>query len=497
MKKVFLAVLVVVFLLFAAGCDNSEAGLPNEDIDQEVVVIEIENDDVDTDNEQIEIEIDDENDLVEEEIIEIEEETIYVYVNIPGLNFRGGPSSNDDIIRVLEMDEQMLLIEDQIVISENQWIQVADKEGIEGWVYSKYVDGVDTSNIIKIYSDADYSAYLKPVEFESNPYVNVKGIYVTGYSAKTNIDYFINIIRNTEINTLIIDVKDDSGTILFPSETAKNALGDKYQYHIEDIDEFISKLKSEGIYLIARVVTFKSPKYASEYPDKAIVYKDGVIYKTNDGAQWGSPYDRELWEYVVGISREAIEIGFNEIQFDYVRFPTSGGKNLNLVLDYRNFENESKVKAIQSFIMYAQEELNDFEAYLSADVYGWTATATDDVGIGQHWEAMSNVIDIISPMFYPSHYGGGNFGFAVPDAHPYEVMLMATEDAVVRNSNIYTPAKIRPWIQAFTATWVKGYITYTINEVNDQIRALKEFGIDEYMIWNSSNTYNLNGIGVE
>lgn len=159
--------------------------------------------------------------------------------------------------------------------------------------------------------------------------------------------------------------------------------------------------------------------------------------------------------------------------------------------------NETKTKAIQSFIKYAQEALVEYELYLSADVYGWTSTAINDVGIGQHWEGISNVIDVMSPMFYPSHYGEGNFGFEVPDAHPYEVIYRATEDAIKRNSNIDTPAKIRPWIQSFTAGWVTGHINYTIDRVNDQIRALKEFGIDEYMLWNSGNRYNIDGIGVK
>ena len=200
---------------------------------------------------------------------------------------------------------------------------------------------------------------------------------------------------------------------------------------------------------------------------------------------------------MICVAEEAVDVGFNEIQFDYVHFPTSGGINLDERLDYRNTLGESKTKAVQDYIKYAQESLYDKEAYLSADVYGWTSTATNDVGIGQHWEGISNVIDIISPMYYPSHYGAGNFGFEVPDAHPYEVMNRATEDAIQRNANIETPAKIRPWIQSFTAGWVEGHISYTIDRVNDQIRALKELGIDEYMLWNSSNRYNVNGIGVE
>ena len=491
-KVKYRAIILVIIMMtmgISIGCNSSQIDLPKEEIDPEVVIVEEPEPIID-------------EPVVEEPIVEepIEEEIIetpYVFVNIHGLNFREGPSSDTEILRVLNFEEKLELLEIETTITGNQWIKVADEDSVIGYVYSKYVNSEDMKNIERAYFDVDYSAYEKDMNFENNPYVDVKGIYVSGHSIASRIDYFIDIIKSTEINSLIIDIKDDNGKILFQSDVAKDTLGDNYSFHIKDIETVIEKLKSEDIYLIGRLVSFKSPKYALTYPERAIIYKGGSLFKTNDGISWGTPYDRELWKYLVGIAEEAAELGFNEIQFDYVRFPTASGANLDEKLDYRNTLGESKTKAIQSFIKYAQETLSDYEVYLSADVYGWTSTAINDVGIGQHWEGISNAIDIISPMFYPSHYGSGIFGFEVPDAHPYEVMYRSTEDAVMRNSNIDTPAKIRPWIQSFTATWVEGHISYTIDRVNDQIRALKEFGIDEYMLWNSSNDYNVTGIGVE
>ncbi|MBN2259399.1 MAG: SH3 domain-containing protein, partial [Clostridiales bacterium] len=434
--------------------------------------------------------------VVEEPVVEEPSISNYIYVGIQGLNYREGPSSDFAVIRVLDYQEQL-----EIIDSENaDWIHVVDSSGVSGYVFHKYVNGINEeieSKIVKMYPDVDYQYYDKPMDYENNPYTEVKGIYVSGNSAATNIDKFIDIVKNTEINALIIDIKDDNGKILFPSVAAQNTLGELYEYHIKDMDAFMKKLKDEDIYVIGRLVSFKSPKYALTHPERAIINKDGSLFKTNDGIIWGTPYDRDLWTYLISIAKEAADFGFNEIQFDYVRFPTASSSNLDSLVDYRNELGETKTKAIQSFIKYAQDSLNGYDVYLSADVYGWTSTAINDVGIGQHWEGISNVIDIISPMFYPSHYGSGNYGFDVPDAHPYEVMNRATEDAISRNENIETPAKIRPWIQSFTATWVKGHIIYTINEVNDQIRALKELGINEYILWNSSNSYKIDGIGVE
>jgi len=141
-------------------------------------------------------------------------------------------------------------------------------------------------------------------------------------------------------------------------------------------------------------------------------------------------------------------------------------------------------------LKYANERLKETNVVISADVFGWAASATDDVGIGQHWEAVSNVVDVVSPMMYPSHYGPGNFGLSVPDAFPYETIERSIIAALNRNANLETPGKLRPWIQDFTATWVEGHIRYGSKEVRAQIDALKANGIDEYLVWNAGNYYS-------
>lgn len=352
----------------------------------------------------------------------------------------------------------------------------------------------DVTELIKRRIDGvDYSPYDKIYEYESNPRVEVKGVYLTETSAgNQKFDNLIELANTSDINAFVIDVKDDNGNLLFYSEAAAehNPSGNKRTI-IKDMPALMKKLKDNNIYAIARIVTFKSPRYAIAHPAKAITYSSTHEVYVGRGMKWASPYDRNLWEYNVDVAKEAAEFGFNEIQFDYVRFPATGSK-LDKRLDFKNELDESKTEAIQKFLKYANDELRPYEVYISADVFGWATTSIDDVGIGQHWEGISNVVDYISPMIYPSHYGPGNYGFKVPDAHPYGVMFKATEDAIERNENIMTPATIRPWIQDFTASYLGAgkYIKYGDAEVRLQIKALNELDVNEYILWNAGNRYS-------
>lgn len=372
------------------------------------------------------------------------------------------------------------------------YVKVADQfDGNElGYISFDQLVKTPMELIARPYDDADYSAFDKNADFENNPPVIVKGVYMTGNSATTSkLDELIDLLDKTDLNALVIDVKDDNGFLLFYSETA-NQLNPRAneKVYIKDMQAFMDKLKAHDIYLIARIVTFKSPIYAKANPDKAIVYKGtSNLYSDADGLIWASAHNRELWDYNIGIAKEAAEWGFNEIQFDYVRFPAISNKDR---IDYRNTENESQTSTIQKFITKAYEDLRPYQVYIAADVFGWAATSINDVGIGQHWEAVTNVVDYICPMMYPSHYGPNNFGLSVPDAFPYETIDRSLKDAFDRNSNVLTPGRIRPWIQDFTARWVKGYIPYGAKEVEAQIKALEDNGIHEFLLWNSKNNYS-------
>ncbi len=404
---------------------------------------------------------------------------------------------------VLQLDRGTHIFVTEIIQDEtgvDKWYQIQynyeDLDSI-GWIEASKATSRRQDMIARVYDNVDYEAQVKTSSYESNPMVEAKGIYVTGHSAAgAKLDKLIDLANRTAINAFVIDVKDDNGNMLFYSETAaKYSPSANNRYYIKDIEAFMAKMEENNIYTIARIVTFKSPRYAKDNPDKAILRRStGAVYQSKDGVRWASPYDRDLWEYNVGVALEAAKVGFNEIQFDYVRFPASGGGKLDSSLDYRNHQDESKAEAIQNFLKYAYSKISQEEVYVSADVFGWVASATNDVGIGQHWEALTNVVDFMCPMMYPSHYGPGNYGLSVPDAFPYETIDRGIKDALDRDDHVDTPAKLRPWIQDFTARWVKGYIPYGPAEVEAQIRALEDNGINEYLLWNAGNYYTEGGI---
>jgi hypothetical protein len=386
--------------------------------------------------------------------------------------------------------------EDEKEIIKSTWLKIQfarPQENIIGWIPSEAIVMNRTEVLSDNLKELDYSPQEKITQYQGNPRKEVRGIYLTLYSASNSrLDELIEMSKRTSINTFVIDVKDDNGHMLFESQAAKKFSPDANKNApIKDIKALVKKLHDNDIYAIARIVSFKDPTYTKKHKDRAIVYKDSNKPFTNsDGLIWASPHDRELWEYNVEVSKEAAEAGFNEIQFDYVRFPASNGGKLDKSLNYRNTNNESKPGAIQNYLKYAYKELSPKEVYISADIYGLVGSVTDDMALGQYWEAVSNVVDYVSPMMYPSHYANGTYGLSVPDAYPYETIFHSTEDSVIRNNNIETPAKIRPWIQDFTASWVKGHIKYGTKQVEQQIKALEENGVTEFLLWNASNRYS-------
>ncbi|MDO4753512.1 MAG: putative glycoside hydrolase [Bacillota bacterium] len=345
--------------------------------------------------------------------------------------------------------------------------------------------------------DCEYD-YIRTIpDFPENPRIKARALYLSiSTTTGSGFDHILDVVENTELNSLVIDIKDDSEELLFESDAAAkyNPEANRHaRLKKAQLAPIIKKAKDKGIYLIARIVTFKSPIYSEQNRDGIITYAGTDTPFTEDGVLlWTSPMDRNLWEYNIGLGEEAADLGFNEIQYDYVRFPTVP---LTKEFYYKDLGTHSKTYAIQSFLRYAGERLHAKKVYLAADIFGWAATAVDDVQIGQHWEAMTNVVDYMCPMIYPSHYGEWNFGIQYPDTQPYETVLAATQDCIDRNGNVTNPAILRPWIQHFTASYIyyQGlqYIEYGREEIKAQIRALKEKGIEEYLLWNPSNDYEI------
>lgn len=369
-----------------------------------------------------------------------------------------------------------------------------NREKRTGWIKNKQLVDTLGATLPKEWKNLDFSPVEKK-NYPENKRREVRGIYVTSSSASLTkrVDDLIALSKRTKINAFVIDVKEDDGTLLFKMEAgAKYNPNANRRSPIKDINKFMKKLKDNNIYTIARIVSFKDPTYAKANPDKAIITKaTGKPFTNSDGVIWVSPHDRYLWEYNIAVAKEAALAGFDEIQFDYVRFPASNGGKLDKELDYRNPNKESKPETIQKYLQYARKELEPLGVYIAADVYGQVGSLPDDMALGQHWESVSNVVDYICPMIYPSHYGKGVYGLPVPDAEPYKTVYRSTQDSMNRNANIDTPAMIRPWIQAFTARWVKGYIVYGPEQIELQVKALKDLGINEYILWSPTNKYRI------
>lgn len=439
------------------------------------------------------------NDATETRKVIVEKSNL-VFVKAKSANLRENSDNKAKSILTLSKGTELTFLEDALDTENIPWVKVEytdNAEKLTGFIKKDLITYDRSELLNEKYRYLDFTPYEKK-EYPNNPRVKAKGIYLTIYSAGgQRLDKLIELANKTEINAFVIDVKDDNGYLLFPMKA-----GEKYspkaneKNTVKDISALMKKLKDNNIYTIARIVSFKDPLYTEAHPDRAIVFKDsGKPFTNSDNLRWATAYDRVLWEYNVAVAKEAIAAGFNEIQFDYVRFPASNGGKLDASLDYRNVKNETKPQAIQEYLKYARKEISPLGAYISADVYGLVTSVEDDMALGQYWEAVSNVVDYISPMMYPSHYGNGVYGLSVPDAFPYETVFKGTKDGVSRNKNIKTPAIMRPWIQDFTAGWVKGHIKYGDKEVAAQIKAMKDNGVDEYLLWNATNRYSEGGLG--
>lgn len=440
------------------------------------------------------------NNEVTEEVKVLESQSSVKYINTNNQKVTDSLES-DKKIDFLRKGTKINILETKVKkdkeMNEN-WVKISYKKDLKertGWVPEKSLVSSLLQTLPKDWANLDFS-YDKPMaDYPNNRKVVVKGVYINIHTmaSEKKLERLIALTKKTEINAFVIDVKDDNGVLLFKMDAADkyNPLANKY-IPIKNIDQIMKKLKENNIYTIARIVSFKDPLYAKANPDKAITNRQtNEPFTNSDGIIWVSPHDRNLWAYNISVAEEAAKIGFNEIQFDYVRFPASNGGKLDKVLDYKNTKKESKPETIQQYLKYARNRLSPLQVYTSADIYGQIGTFPDDMALGQYWEAIAGVVDYVSPMKYPSHYGNGAYGIPVPDAQPYKTIYASTRDSVNRNENIENPAIIRPWIQAFTAKWVKGNIPYREKEIKEQIRAMKDLGVNEYLLWSPSNNYDI------
>lgn len=325
----------------------------------------------------------------------------------------------------------------------------------------------------------------------------VKGIYITGpmagHEAMADRE---QLAADTELNAMVIDIKNDEGIVTYKmSQPTVEELGAGTAY-IRDLPELKERLKEQDLYLIARIVAFKDPLLADKHPELCIRRKDGTVFRDKNGLAWVNPYKREVWEYLVDLAREAARAGFDEIQFDYIRFPT---EITDEEADYgAEAREKSKTDIITEFTAYAYEKLSPLGVQVSADVFGTVIDNENDAAlVGQDYGAMARHLDYICPMVYPSHYRDGVYGIEHPDLMPYETVaaaLGASEEVLNGIPEGEHRAAVRPWLQDFTAVWISHHQSYGGEQIREQIQAVYDSGCEEWLLWNAKCSYTEEGL---
>lgn len=260
----------------------------------------------------------------------------------------------------------------------------------------------------------------------------------------------------------------------------------------------MADLKARGIYTIARVVAFRDPYLAEKKPEWSLKNADGSLHRDNKGLAWVNPYRQEVWDYLVEVGTQAAKVGFDEIQFDYIRFATDSTMK-QVAFDEADTKGRSKTDIITEFITYAYDKLSAEGIFVSADVFGTIIGSKIDAdAVGQVYNDMARHLDYICPMIYPSHYGDGNFGIEHPDTQPYDTihaaLMKSKQDLAIVTAAGEDHAIVRPWLQDFTASYLQHYIKYGPAEVRAQIQAVYDAGYDEWILWSASNKYTWDGL---
>lgn len=309
----------------------------------------------------------------------------------------------------------------------------------------------------------------------------VRGIHLSSWTVGSpkRREAIEQLLKNTELNTVVIDIKECAGEVYIPGVDQ----ADKFKatvIAIPDIKEYLADLKNRGIYPVARMVVFKDTLILEKKPDWGVRDLNGNLWKDHKGNSWVDPYAKEAWDYNLSIAEKAVELGFEEIQFDYIRFPSDG----NISTCRYSHKNSAFIPAgiIVEFLKEANQRLKPKGANISIDVFGLTTSSPDDMGIGQKIVYMSEWVDFVSPMIYPSHYAKGEYGIADPNKSPYLTVFIGIEAAKRKLGQ--SSAKLRPYLQDFSLGQ-----RYGTGEVLAQIQACYDNDIGDWLLWNPRCVY--------
>ena len=372
---------------------------------------------------------------------------------------------------------------------------------IEGWVFSKYLvssedkalENYNENGVFDTHKDRKYSRELyggsaynldyypyEKADFKDNPLLKeAKAMYLNAATI-SSIDSYLNIAKNNGVNAMVVDIKD--GVLAYPSEAAREISPTAYEKALNSLEDYkaaIDKIKDSGIYAIGRIVVFNDSHYGKDHPDDCIV-------SSASSQLWPSGYSRGAWEYNVNLAIDAVKtMGFNEIQFDYVRFPEAAYKmSVAGNSDFKNVYEEEKAEAIQNFLFYATDQIHKVGAYLSVDVFG-ECSSEYVTSYGQYWPAISNIVDVISSMPYTDHFTREVDTWS----DPYKTVYNWALGAAKRQTEIPSPAVARTWITAYNTPFWNPTVTYNASKISAQVKALYDAGLDGgFITWNSSSS---------
>jgi len=313
----------------------------------------------------------------------------------------------------------------------------------------------------------------------------IRGLYVNRFAAQSTkrMRKLIAIADSTEVNALVIDVKDEFG-LNIPSQDPLLQKNAGKAGVIPNVKQLLDTLKAHDILAIARIVTFKDSVAARANPDHVIRKPDGTPWHDKQGLTWVNPYDEEIWEYDLRVAEEAVKLGFGEVQFDYIRFPEPY-KSLPPQV-FPNQKGRSKPDVLAQFLKTANTRLDKLGVRVTADIFGLVTTVAGPLEIGQEWEKVSPAVDVVLPMTYPSHYPRGAFNLPRPNAEPYKVQLAAISRARQRDAKLgLTGERVRPWIQAFSL----GQPKYDASHVKEQMRGIYDAGYNGWIWWHPGSVY--------
>jgi hypothetical protein len=342
-------------------------------------------------------------------------------------------------------------------------------------------------------ADSAASTALPPAAATDRAPAQIRGIYLNAYAAgsRRRLPALIRLADSTEINTFVVDVKTERGVHYTTAVPLAKELQDPKENTLRDLKALADTLHAHGIYAVARVVVFKDPVLSKAKPDWSVRKPGGGLWVDKAGNTWVSAWGHNVWDYNLDISEEVARSGFDEIQFDYVRFPEP----------YRSLPPQihpeaqgDRTDAIAAFLNEAKRRLHPLGVMVSADVFGLVPNDPTDVNIGQNWETIASIADHIYPMMYPSHYLPTHLpGVPRPDVMPYEVLFKSAGMARIRTDRMrdagIPTARVVPWVQGFTATWVHPHLEYGAEELRKQKQGAYDVGFDDWVIWHPGSKY--------